>query len=88
MRISEAKKGLRVRLADEVRKRYLLDTDLAIDLRRSMLNPREAGTLRSGRVLRSDTAKGYEEGLVVYVKWDEMPTPEAWHLTDLEPIPA
>lgn len=85
MKISEVRGGMRVRLIPEVRTRYLLPTDAAIDLRRSMLNPREAGTLTSGRVLRQ--RPGYEEGLFVRVKWDEMPTPENWHIGDLEPVP-
>ncbi len=82
MKISESKKGLRVRLTDAVRVQYIMPIDAQIDLGRTMLNPREAGTLRSGRVLRQ--RPGYEEGLFVYVKWDEMPTPEAWHIHDLE----
>lgn len=82
MRISEARKGLRVRLSDEAKARYTLDIDTQIDLKRDMLIPRREGTLRSGRVIRLDTSK-YEEGLVVYVLWDGLRTPEAWHLADL-----
>lgn len=83
--MSDVKGRMRVRLMPEVRARYLLPTDSAIDLRRSMLNPREGGTLTSGRILRQ--RPGYEEGLFVRVKWDEMPTPESWHIADLEPEP-
>ena len=81
MKISEARKGLRVRLSDEAKARHTLPADIAIDLRRSMLIPRHEGTLRSGRVLHSQPP--YEEGLFVYVKWDGLPTPEKWHLADL-----
>ena len=41
------------------------------------------GTLTSGRILASKPP--YEEGLFVRVQWDGMPTPENWHLLDLEP---
>jgi len=81
MRISEARKGLRVCLSDEARKRYTLPTDIQIDLKRAMLIPRIVGTLRSGRVLHSQPP--HEEGLFVYVVWDGLSTPEPWHLTDL-----
>lgn len=74
MKISEAKKGLRVRLAPSVRERgYERGTYSA--------KWRLAGTLRSGRVIASRPP--YAEGLCVYVKWDGMPTPEKWHLEDL-----
>lgn len=74
---------MRVQLTPEVRARYLLPTDIAIDLRRSMLIPRNEGTLTSGRILRQ--RPGYEEGLFVRVKWDGLATPESWHIRDLEP---
>lgn len=83
MKISEVKGKMRVRLTPEVRERHTLPVDTQIDLRRSMLIPREGGTLTSGRILRQ--RPGYEEGLFVRVKWDGLPTPESWHLRDLEP---
>lgn len=85
MKISEAKKSLRVRLSEEARLRLTLDPDVAADLGRSMLIPRELGTLTSGRVLRQ--RPGYEEGLFVRVKWDDLATVESWHLVDLEAAP-
>lgn len=83
MKISEAKKGLRVMLSTETLAQHMLDPDVAISLDRSMLISRHLGTLRSGRVIR--LRPPYEEGLVVYVVWDGLKTPEAWHLTDLSP---
>lgn len=84
MKISEVRGKMRVRLIPEVRARYLLPTDSQIDFRRTMLNPREGGTLTSGRILRQ--RPGYEEGLFVRVRWDGLPTPESWHISDLEPM--
>jgi hypothetical protein len=80
--MSEVRKGIRVRLAPEAKARYTLDIDTQIDLGRSMLIPRDEGTVRSPRpvVLK----RPYEEGIVVYVMWHGLRSPEAWHLTDLE----
>lgn len=73
MKISDAqgKKGLRVRLTEELR-----------DRQREAMIQRHGGVLTSGRVIRQKP--GHEEGLYVRVKWDGMPTPENWHLVDLE----
>lgn len=83
MKISEVRGKMRVCLSDEVRDRYTLPIDTQIDLKRRMLIPRVVGTLTSGRILRQ--RPGYEEGLFVRVKWDGLPTPENWHLSDLVP---
>lgn len=73
MKISEAegKKGLRVRLIEKLR-----------DRQRGSLIQRTGGALTSGRILRQ--LPGHEEGLFVRVRWDGMPSPENWHLEDLE----
>ena len=86
MKISEAKKGLRVRLTPKVKARYTLDIDVQIDLRRAMLIPRDLGTLRSGRVLTAHKV-GEEEGAFVVVMWDGLRSPEKWHLTELDVAP-
>lgn len=75
MKISEAKKGLRVRLTDKAREPHKGSFSDAW---------RVHGTLTSGRVLPSRGK--VVEGLYVRVKWDAMPTPESWDLTDLEPV--
>jgi hypothetical protein len=82
MRMSEVRKGLRVRLSEEARLRYTLDIDTQIDLGRAMLIPRIEGTLRSPKPLA--LKRPYEEGIVAYVMWDGLRSPEAWHLTDLQ----
>ena len=84
MKMSEVRSGLRVRLSDEARKHYTLDIDAQIDLGRSMLILREEGTVRSPRPVA--LKRPYEEGLVVYVRWDGHTGHEAWHLTDLESV--
>lgn len=80
--MSDVRKGLRVRLSDAARARYTLPTDIQIDLKRSMLIPRNEGTVRSPRVLVS--CPPYEEGLCVYVVWDGLASPEKWDLLNLE----
>ena len=70
MKMSEAKKGLRVCLIPE---RFAQWEASPIQ--------RKFGTLTSGRILHSQPP--YEEGLMVRVKWDGLKTPESWHLTDL-----
>lgn len=70
MKMSEAKKGLRVCLTPEAYRRN-----------DSPLIQRHFGTLTSGRVVA--LKRPYEEGLVCRVKWDGLTTPENWHLTDL-----
>lgn len=82
MRMSEVRKGARVRLSAEAKALRTLPTDVAIDLGRSMLIPRGEGTVRSPKPVA--LRPPYEEGLVVYVNWDGLRSPEAWHLTDLE----
>lgn len=67
MKMGEARKGLRVYPADPTKFNPLI--------------PRVEGTLTSGRITTFQPP--YEEGLFVRVKWDGMPTPEYWHLTDL-----
>lgn len=86
MKMSEVRKGLRVRLSEEARLRHTLDPDTQIDLGRAMLIPRNEGTLRSPKPIA--LKRPYEEGLVAYVIWDGLRTPEAWHLKDLEPAVA
>ncbi len=76
MKISEARKGLRVTLSEPVANRYT----------GTYAEPwRVAGTLTSGRILHSKPP--YEEGLFVRVKWDALTTPESWHLEDLAALP-
>ena len=72
MRISDARRGLRVTLTPKVAVRFKDPYSASW---------RVAGSLTSGRVLRQ--RPGYEEGLYVRVKWDTMPTPESWSLMDL-----
>jgi len=85
MKISEAKKGLRVQLSAKARALHTLEPETAAQLGRSMLIPREFGTLISGRILKNKP--GHEEGLFVRVIWDGLRTPESWHLVDLEKAP-
>ena len=79
MKMSQPRKGMRVRLNDVVRKRWTLPDG-------RMLIPRLAGTLTSGRVLASQPP--YVEGLFVRVLWDGLRSVEKWDLLDLEIIDA
>jgi hypothetical protein len=82
MRISEVRRGLRVRLSAKAKANLTLSDEVAAQLGRTMLIPRVEGTVRSSRPIA--TRPPYEEGLVVYVNWDGLRTPERWHLLDLE----
>ncbi len=84
MKMSEVRKGVRVKLSDEARARHTLDIDVQIDLRRAMLIPRDEGTMRSPKPVAS--RPGYEEGLFAYVLWDGHRCHEAWHLHDLQVV--
>ena len=69
MKISEARKGVRVTLRNHPKPTcYSYPWRLA-------------GTLTSGRV--RNQLPGHEEGLFVRVKWDATPTPENWNIADL-----
>ena len=72
MLMREAHKDLRVQLTPEARSRQF------------HADWRVAGLLTSGRLHHSQPP--YEEGLMLRVKWDGMPTPEYWHLADLERV--
>ena len=74
MKMSEVRGKMRVRLSAAAAERN--DTAIKNGWRS------QVGTLTSGRILRQKP--GYEEGLFVRVKWDGMPTPESWHLLDLD----
>lgn len=75
MRISDARKGLRVQLTDDARRRFALT--YAQDWR-------VLGSLTSGRIKASPAEfPGHEEGLFVRVKWDALPTPEYWNIAEL-----
>lgn len=76
MKISEAKKGLRVQLT-EPRRKHLTFPD------GTMAFPRHIGTIRSPKPIASQPP--YGEDVCVYVVWDGMRTPEKWSLLDLEP---
>jgi hypothetical protein len=82
MRMGEVRKGARVRLSDKARALHTLPDEIAATLGRSMLIMRVEGTVRSPRPVA--LRRPYEEGLVAYVIWDGLRTPEAWHLVDLE----
>lgn len=56
---------------------------LRVRLVDSHYETRPTGSLTSGRIKYSQPP--YEEGLLVRVRWDGMPTPEYWHLVDLAP---
>lgn len=75
MRMGEVRKGLRVQLSAAARARHTLPNG-------TTPIPRIEGTVRSPRPIA--TRPPYEEGLVVYVVWDGLPTPERWHLIDLD----
>jgi hypothetical protein len=85
MRISEVRRGLRVRLSVSAKARHTLSDEVASRFGRSMLIPRVEGTVRSRKPIA--LRPPYEEGLVVYVNWDGLRSPEAWHLLDLEAVP-
>lgn len=76
MKISDAKKGLRVQLTAERQKHERLPDG-------STPHSRFVGTIRSPKPIASQPP--YGEDVCVYVIWDGMPTPEKWSLLDLEP---
>ena len=76
MKISEAKKGLRVQLTPKVRGYHTLPDG-------TMPHPRHVGTIRSPKPIASQPP--YGEAICVYVIWDGMPTPEKWSILDIEP---
>jgi hypothetical protein len=76
MKMSEVTGKMRVRLSAAAASRH----ETAI--KNGWRSP--TGSLTSGRILASKPP--FEEGLFVRVQWDGMPTPESWHLLDLEPV--
>jgi hypothetical protein len=77
MRISDAKKGLRVQLTKTARERLTLPDG-------RMPIPRHAGTIRSPKPYANQPP--YDtEAIGVYVVWDGLAAAEWWSLLDLEP---
>lgn len=77
MKISDAKKGLRVQLTATAQRRQMLPDG-------SMPIPRHAGTIRSPKPFAHQPP--YDtEAVGVYVNWDGLKAAEWWNLLDLEP---